>query len=81
MYIPLEGGFHSRPCNVTPLPALSPCLFEYVYFARPDSILDGVPVYEARLNMGTALAKKIAREHPDHDIDVVIPIPDTVSQL
>jgi amidophosphoribosyltransferase len=77
--MPLEGGFHSRPCNAQPAPALSPCLFEYVYFARPDSILDGVPVYEARLNMGTALANRILAVHPQHDIDVVIPIPDTVS--
>jgi amidophosphoribosyltransferase len=78
--MPLEGGFHSRPCNAHPAPALSPCLFEYVYFARPDSILDGVPVYEARLNMGTALANRILAVHPEHDIDVVIPIPDTVSR-
>ena len=57
---------------------LSPCIFEHVYFARPDSFLDGVSVYQARLNMGEKLAKKIKRVHPDYkDIDVVIPIPDT----
>ena len=57
---------------------LSPCIFEHVYFARPDSFLDGVSVYQARLNMGAKLAKKIKRVHPDYsDIDVVIPIPDT----
>jgi len=57
---------------------LSPCIFEIVYFARPDSFLDGVSVYQARLNMGAKLAKKIKRVHPDYqDIDVVIPIPDT----
>ncbi len=57
---------------------LSPCIFELVYFARPDSFLDGVSVYQARLNMGSKLAKKIKRVHPDYqDIDVIIPIPDT----
>jgi amidophosphoribosyltransferase len=55
----------------------SPCIFEYVYFARPDSIMDGVSVYESRLKMGEKLAHNILRQHPNHDIDVVIPIPDT----
>ncbi|GBG33786.1 Amidophosphoribosyltransferase [Hondaea fermentalgiana] len=54
-----------------------PCLFEYVYFARPDSIMNGVSVYESRLQMGEKLADKIMREHPNEKIDVVIPIPDT----
>ncbi|CCI49619.1 unnamed protein product [Albugo candida] len=56
---------------------LNPCIFEYVYFARPDSCIDKVSVYQARLNMGLKLADKLLRHRPTHDIDVVIPIPDT----
>ena len=71
----LDGEVHARQCFGEP--RYAPCIFEYVYLARPDSIIDDVSVYKARLRMGEALAEKIAREWPDHDIDVVIPIPET----
>ncbi|MFO8154561.1 MAG: amidophosphoribosyltransferase [Thiohalospira sp.] len=70
-----DGHLHTRQCAENP--ELTPCLFEHVYFARPDSFIDGISVYKARLRMGEKLAAKIAREHPEYDIDVVIPIPDT----
>jgi amidophosphoribosyltransferase len=70
-----EGNLHSRQC--APHASLNPCIFEYVYLARPDSLIDGVSVYEARLNMGAKLADKIRREYRRLDIDVVIPIPDS----
>jgi amidophosphoribosyltransferase len=69
------GNCHTRMCAAEASP--SPCIFEYVYFARPDSIMDGVSVYESRLSMGAKLAEKIKKTYPDHCIDVVIPIPDT----
>lgn len=75
IFIDFKGNCHTRQCHVNA--SLAPCIFEYVYFARPDSIMDGVSVYESRLIMGEKLAHKIMKKHPDHDIDVVIPIPDT----
>lgn len=69
------GQCHTRVCHDNP--RYAPCIFEYVYFARPDSIMDGVSVYESRLKMGEKLAEKILRLYPNHDIDVVVPIPDT----
>ena len=75
LYIDVDGNVHLQQC--APQAALTPCIFEYVYMARPDSIIDDIYVYKARLRMGVKLANKILRERPDHDIDVVIPIPDT----
>jgi amidophosphoribosyltransferase len=75
VYIDLKGALHTRQCAENP--SYAPCLFEFVYFARPDSIMDDVSVHKARLRMGEKLADKVLREWPDHDIDVVIPIPDT----
>jgi len=75
LYVSLDGELYTRQCAEHPV--YTPCIFEYVYLARPDSILDGVSVYKARLRMGEKLADKILRDWTDHDIDVVIPIPDT----
>ncbi len=75
VFIDVGGRLHTRQC--VPAERHSPCIFEYVYFARPDSIIDNISVYKARLRMGEALADRIIRMRPDHDIDVVIPVPDT----
>ena len=75
VFIDEEGSFYSQQC--APQSSLNPCLFEYVYLARPDSLIDGVSVYEARLNMGEHLVRKINRQYRHLDIDVVIPIPDS----
>ena len=70
-----DAQLHTRHCAERV--AHTPCIFEYVYLARPDSMIEDVSVYKARLRMGEKLAEKILRERPDHDIDAVIPIPDT----
>ena len=75
IFIDMDGNFYSHQC--APKAALNPCLFEYVYLARPDSVIDGISVYEARLRMGESLADKIKRQYAHLDIDVVIPIPDS----
>lgn len=75
VFIDMEGNLFSRQCAENA--KLNPCIFEYVYLARPDSVIDGVSVYQTRLDMGASLAKKIKREWADKHIDVVIPIPDT----
>ena len=75
VFIEASGKLHTKQCAEETLHC--PCIFEYVYFARPDSIIDNISVYKARMRMGKKLADKIMRDWADHDIDVVIPIPDT----
>src|SRR6266508_2429610 len=75
IFIDESGTFNSRQCAAKPV--LAPCIFEYVYLARPDSVMDGVSVYESRLHMGRQLSEKIRRTMPNLGIDVVIPVPDT----
>ncbi|CAM3063648.1 amidophosphoribosyltransferase [Cupriavidus taiwanensis] len=75
IFIDLDGKLYSKQCADNPV--LTPCIFEYVYLARPDSCIDGVPVYDARLRMGDYLAEKIRQEVSAGDIDVVMPIPDS----
>ena len=75
VFIDLQGQVHSRQC--ADAPSLHPCIFEYVYLARPDSVLDGISVYQARLNLGEALAKRVISTVPPNEIDVVIPIPES----
>ncbi len=75
VFLGKNGSMAKRQCAEQP--GYAPCIFEHVYLARPDSIIDNVSVYKARLRMGESLAEKILRERPQHDIDVVIPIPDT----
>ena len=75
VFISESGEVHTRQCAQNPMYA--PCIFEYVYLARPDSIMDDVSVHKARLRMGEALAEKVLNEWRSHDIDVIIPVPDT----
>lgn len=75
VYVDVKGNLHTQVC--TEPGEHTPCIFEHVYFARPDSLMDSISVYKARLRMGEKLADKVLRLRPDHDIDVVIPIPDT----
>jgi len=75
VFIDVDGNLHSQQCAEHS--KATPCLFEYVYLARPDSTLDKISVYKARMRMGQKLAKKIVQLNPNHDIDVVIPIPDS----
>jgi amidophosphoribosyltransferase len=75
IFIDLEGHLHAKQCAENP--SLNPCMFEYVYLARPDSVMDGVSVYQARLNMGETLAQRLISTMPPNEIDVVIPIPES----
>ena len=75
VFVDLQGQVHSASCAETT--QLSPCIFEYVYLARPDSEMDGISVYQARLNMGETLAKRVISTVPPDEIDVVIPIPES----
>ncbi|NBQ69658.1 MAG: amidophosphoribosyltransferase [Nitrosomonadaceae bacterium] len=75
IFIDEDGNFYNKQC--APNASLNPCIFEYVYLARPDSVIDGISVYETRLNMGEHLAEKIRNTMHHLDIDVVIPIPDS----
>ena len=75
VFVSLDGRLHTRQCAANP--QLVPCSFEYVYLARPDSVMNGISVYEARLRMGERLAETIAKYTPAGAIDVVMPIPDS----
>lgn len=75
VFVDLKGNLHSHQCSDKA--TLNPCIFEYVYLARPDSVIDGISVYETRLYMGEFLAEKLKRTWSEIDIDVVIPIPDS----
>jgi amidophosphoribosyltransferase len=75
VFIDLQGNLHAKQCADAPV--LNPCIFEFVYLARPDSVMDGISVYQARLNLGETLAKRVISTVPPNAIDVVIPIPES----
>ncbi len=75
VFIDLEGNVHSQQCAENPVH--NPCIFEFIYLARPDSVMDGISVYQARLNLGETLAKRVISTVPPNEIDVVIPIPES----
>ena len=75
VFITLDGEIHRKVCHSKP--SKNPCIFEYVYLARPDAVIDGISVMRSRLRMGQKLGKKILETYPDHDIDAVIPIPES----
>ena len=75
IFIDLQGNLHAQQCADSP--KLFPCIFEYVYLARPDSVMDGISVYQARLNLGETLAKRVISTVPPNEIDVIIPIPES----
>jgi amidophosphoribosyltransferase len=75
IFIDVDGRLHAQQCAEHP--TLNPCMFEFVYLARPDSVLDGISVYQARLNLGETLAQRVISTMPPNEIDVVIPIPES----
>ena len=75
IFVDMQGSLHAQQCADNP--SLNPCMFEFVYLARPDSVMDGVSVYQARLNMGETLAQRLISTIPPNEIDVVIPIPES----
>ena len=75
VFIALDGTVHGQQCADNP--QLNPCIFEFVYLARPDSVMDNISVYQARLNLGESLAKRVISTVPPNEIDVVIPIPES----
>ena len=75
LFVDMTGKVHTEQCNDSP--SLNPCMFEFVYLARPDSVMDGISVYQARLNMGETLAQRVISTMPPNEIDVVIPIPES----
>lgn len=75
VFVDMEGRVHAQQCAAAP--KLNPCIFEYVYLARPDSVMDGISVYQARLNLGETLAQRLISTMPPSEVDVVIPIPES----